>query len=454
LLYYYKALTRFGQIQSMEEKKEWEQLFDNKENYYRDIDEALEKIEKMKTDEMGIVLKAKLLKVRTARKKDEDPYRLLEALVAYAQEFAGTPANDTVLVKEIAGELFREGEANYAKRLYNVYVAHVTQSEIVPAELKAMAEDLLANGNADIAIPLFAAYVDKLIDTHQGKEFIMQEALAIIGRFADTGWQRGADPFFAEEIFAKIETIYTSDAFTGETQYLRAYNLEQIGEFDKAIMEYSKLIHEFPDYRDKDRIYFRIGVINAYMLARTEEAKTLFSKVANEYKESQDYYNSVYHLGLIHQWEKNNEAALQYYSLINDAGGSSEIFRLAQERTAEIKENKDIEYNLRMFLAAVLGKSEEVVSLQLNLFADRAKEYAEKAVVFRVNTYLFNSGCLQQAYTYLWSGQTGLNQTPLNQETLETRYQETGTKVVFVALVDPTGLVSGASEIVDIHNAQ
>lgn len=455
LLYYYKALSRFNQVQFLEESKKWEELFNNKNRFYADMGQALEKIGKMSGGDYEILLKAKLLEYKIAKKKEEGLSAIAAALLRLAQEFAGTPGYRPALIKDIANELLREGETSYAKKLYTLYVATIAQSAINHDELKKMAGDFLNEGNVDIAVSLFAAYMDKLIDAHQGKDLIMSEAFAIIDIFANTGWREGKDPFFAEELFAKIEAVYTSDAFEGKNQYKRAYNLEKMKEYEACVTQYLKLVNEFGDYHEKDRIYFRLGIINAYALRNIDEARTFLSKVVTDFKESEDYCNSAYHLGLLYQWEGKKEDALAYYRLIlekmKDVGEKKEIVRLAGERMRELEENQDLEYNIRLFLNAAVGPKINIPSLQLDIFAKHAKEYTDTPITFQVNTYLSSTGCLQQSYTYLWAGELGMNQHPFNDDKLETSYEEAGAKVLTVALVDPTGVVNGAFEIADVY---
>lgn len=460
LLYYHQALIRYNQIQLLEDEKKWEELFDSKDAYYADIDDALEKIKKMQVSDFGLALQSAMLEWKLTKKKNGDLFEVSERLFGLAQKLAEQQSGSLVVIKTVANELFGQGETSYAKKLYNLYVSKITQSDIVHEELKKMATEFFNENNLDLAACVYAAYVDKLISTHQGKDFIMKEAGDIIDMFANTGWAEGKDPFFAEELFSKLEAAYTSDAFDGPTQLKRAYNLEKMEEYGPCIREYLKLVNEFPAYQQKDRVYFRLGVLSAYVLADRVQAKTFFSKVVDDFKQSKDYLNSAYQLGLLEQWEASKEKALHYYNSITEEArkqGSEatlEIARLAAQRTDEIKNNEDIEYNVRMFLAAVFDSSEKIPSLQLNLFAANAKALVDNPVTFTANTYLSSTGCLQQNYTYLWSGQLGSELMPPNRQELTTNYKEPGTKVVGVVLVDPTGLVSATVEIVDIDSTK
>ena len=78
----------------------------------------------------------------------------------------------------------------------------------------------------------------------------------------------------------------------------------------------------------------------------------------------------------------------------------------------------------------------------------------DETIKFQTNSYYLETGCLQQEFTHLWSGQLGDNQNPFNQSEFETSYSDVGAKVVNVVLVGPEGAVDGTIEMADIHKRQ
>lgn len=467
ILYYYMALTRFKQIQFLEENKMWEELFGNRELYTINIEKNLIKANRLSKMLEPLILKLKFLEWQVKKDDEKASFQALESLFSLAREYSQTK-DDIKIIKDIADQLSSEKETNYAKRLYSVYVSGISKTDISNDELKTLADNFLKEDKIDLAISLYNVYLDK-INTSQkpeDKNIIIKQMFDIADKFTHHGWQEGPDPFFAEQIYKKVESLYGFEAFDEISQYRRAYNLERTKDFESCLVEYLKLLDKFSNYQDKDRIYFRVGIINAYEFGKIDKAREYFLKVVNpvrndisnginNYSQSLDYLNSLYHLGLLEHWHNNLEKAKEFYNLIlektKDVSTKPEISNLAQIRMKEIEENKEIEYNLRMFLDAVLNKKEKERFLRLELYAKAAKDYLNERVKFQTNSYFMNTGCLQEDFTYLWSGQLGTNQNPFNEYEFETSYQDLGTKVVNVVLVDSSGIVDATIEIADIY---
>jgi hypothetical protein len=150
------------------------------------------------------------------------------------------------------------------------------------------------------------------------------------------------------------------------------------------------------------------------------------------------------------------EKAKEFYKLIldktKDVTPKPEVATSTETRVKEIENKSDIEYNLRMFLGAALNTKDQKPYLQLELFARGAKDYLNDPVKFQVSTFFKDTGCLQQDFTYLWSGELGSNQNPFNKYEFDTSYSNLGTKVVNVVLVGPTGVVAGTIDMADIYS--
>lgn len=455
LTYYYQALARFSQIQFLEKGKMWQELFGNKDLYTKDLNKSLAEAKKLNQDLGPLSLRLKFLEWQIKKDNEKTSLDTLEGLFNLVQSYTKTD-NDPQIIKDIADELSKEKEINYAKKLYSVYVSKISKTDNSPEELKKLAQAFLAESKVDLAVSLYDAYLEKITALGQDKNSLIKQMFDVAEKFANSGWNQGLDPFFAERVYAKVESSYNIGAFDELSQYRRAYNLERIKEYENCFNEYLKLVNNFPDYKDKDRIYFRLGVLSAYEFDKIDQAREYFLKVANGYPQSQEYLNSLYNLGLLEQWQKNSEKAKEFYNMAlaktKDLETKPEIVNLAASRIKEIDDNKDIEYNLRMFLEGVLNKDEKRPPLQLELFADIAKDYLNESVKFKTISYLTDSGCLQQDFTYLWSGQLGTNQNPLNKNEFDTDYQDVGTKVVNVVLIGPAGIVGGTIEIADIYN--
>ena len=454
LIYYYKTLTRFSQMQFLEENKMWEELFDNKDLYVSDTEVDLEKAKKLSTSTDALSLKLKFLEWQLKKDNEEVSINTLEDLFNLTQEYAQIHS-DIQVIKDIADALSKEKQINYAKKLYSVFVSKISETGINQEELRKLTESFLEDDKIDLAISLYDVYLDRIINTQPDKSIAIQKMFDVAEKFAHSGWQEGLDPFYAEKVFKRIEFLYSIKAFSALSQYRRAYNLERSKEYESCLAEYLKLIDNFPKYQDKDRIYFRLGIFNVYVFNEIDQTKEYFLKVVSDYPKSLDYLNSLYHLGLLSHWQDNLEKASEFYKTIldkaKDIKTDSEIVTLTELRIKEIEEEKDIEYNLRMFLEAKLKEREEKKYIQLELFAKPAKNYLDEPVKFQTNSYFIDTGCLQQDFTYLWSGQLGSNQNPFNEYEFETSYQDLGTKVVNVVLVGPSGVVDGTIEMADIY---
>jgi tetratricopeptide (TPR) repeat protein len=321
-----------------------------------------------------------------------------------------------------------------------------------------IAEGFLKENKVDLAVSVYEVYLNKLAETSQDSSITTRKMLDLAEKFRHQGWQEGKDPFFAERIYEKINALYGPKAFDDISQYNRAYNSERIKEYGLCLQEYLELVDNFPQYKEKDRVYFRIAMINAYIFGKADEAKKYLQKIVDEFPNSQDYYNSLYHLALLDQWYNNLDAAKEKYQLIldktKDYTEKPEIVKMAQARLQEITDQKQIDYNLKTFLEAVLDEKqrENRQHLQLDLFVTNAKGRLNDNVKFTTSSYLMDTGCLQQDFSYLWSGNLGSNQNPFNSYEFDTSYNDdVGTKVVNVVLVGQSGIEGGTIEMADIY---
>ena len=454
LIFYYKTLARFRQMQFLEENKMWQELFDNKDSYIADLDRSLAKAKKLNTSLNPLALRLRFLEAQIKKDDDQALINALEDLFNLASEYAQTNS-DVEAIKDIADELSKEKEDNYARKLYSVYVSKISKTDISQEELETLAQDFLEKDKVDLAVSLYDVYLDRVTESQQGKNIILEQMFGIAEKFLHPGWQEGVDPFFAEKLYEKIESLYNVESFDESSQYERAYNLERIKEHEPCFLEYLKLVNRFPKYQDRDRIYFRLGILSAYEFNKVDEAEEYFLKVVNDFPKSVDFLNSLYHLGLLEHWRGEFKKAEEFYNRILESTKELEekpgIVTMTESRLKEIEKNKDIEYNLRMFLKSVLEKKEETPYLKLELFANSAKDYLVKDIKFKTSSYFTDTGCLQQDFTYLWSGQLGSNQNPFNEFKFETNYKNTGTKVVNVVLIGPSGIVDGTVEMANVY---
>jgi tetratricopeptide (TPR) repeat protein len=457
VVYYYKALTMFRQMQYLEENRMWEELFNNKDSYFEDLEDNLKTAKELATSVDPLTLKIELLEWLIERLDDEEAAKkTLEDLLSLSKKYINT-GNSLQLIKDIADKLFQEAEPDYAHKLYDIYVSNISRLVITDEEIKMLAEGFLEKNEVDLSISLFDIYLEKVLASKKEKNEIINTMVSIGERFAHFGWKEGLDCSYAEKIYKKVENLYGAKTLDIFSQYARAYNLERLKDYRACVEEYSKLLINYPDYQDKDKIYFRIGILDAYVLNKIDEAKKYFLKVIDTFKDSIVYLNSMYQLGLLEHWSGNLDKAKEFYNKIieatKDSKDKSEIASLTQTRMKEIEQNKEIEYNLRMFLdtALKIKEGETGSDLDFKLFAKPPKAELDNLVKFEITTFSKDTGSLQEAFAYLWSGDLGSNQEPSNKDQFVTSYQEPGIKIINVVLADLTKTTSSTLEIVDIE---
>jgi len=399
IILYHKALTRFVQMRYLEENKLWEEYFEKKDLYIEQLKIALERIDKLDKD--AIALKSKLMEWQLFKEDKEQSALLLDELFAVAKDFSQESEEKLEVIRQVAEDLFADKENNYGKKLYSIYVSKITDADISLERVKKLAEEFFDKAQFNLSVSLYDIYIEKILQNKSEDSIIpsISEMKKIAQKFAHPGWLEAPDGFFAESVYERMEKIMSRAVFDMKSQLSRAYNLERLKEYDLCVREYYNLLTRFPKYDEPDKVYFRLGVIYAYLLKDVPKAKTNLLKVMNDFSESVDYLNSCYHLGLLAHWSKDFEQAKKYYQIIlakaKKDSSENEITSLAKERLKEIEEKKDIEYNLRLFLTATLSEREQNYPMKLELFSRPAKNLIDKPMDFVVSSFTTDTGCLQ-----------------------------------------------------------
>ena len=219
-------------------------------------------------------------------------------------------------------------------------------------------------------------------------------------------------------------------------------------------MELERLIYNFPKNKYKEEAEFKLGVISLYTLGNREKGKDFLARVIKEGSDINYRLLSLYHLGLILQWEGDFKGALEYYRKISELDKERIPFDLKDAlsaRISEINSNFPIQYNLRTFLDACFGKSSSLrKDSKLELKVSPFNAHVGDEVTFSASTFLPSVGCLPQKMGYLWSGQIAGKKPPLDSSRFSIIYNQSGTKVINVVAVTPSGVINKAVAIVDI----
>jgi len=329
-------------------------------------------------------------------------------------------------------------------------VEKLTAADIKLDKLKQVAVNFYKEANLDLSESIFDAYIDKAVKSLP-KEKMVSELIEIASMFSYKA-KGESDMPYAEKIFAKAESLGGKEALNEEQIYLRALNLEKSKEWAKCADIYSELINRFPQSKYADRAQFKAGVISTYILRERDKGTGYFVKLS-EMNASAQSISSLYQLGLLSQWEKDYPKAKAYYNKLLEKAQSNftETQAMAKARLKEIEEGKAIESSLLGFLDNSLKEENSQfdmsrVSLTLNPY----NAAVDSEVAISSNALSGASGCMQVELQYLWSGDLGSVVPNSAQSGFPTTYKDTGSKVIFLVVLAPSGTLDRALDFADI----
>lgn len=460
LVYTYMARARMEQIDYWKKIKNWEGVYDKAAVLKEEIARDLETAEKLAKGDPELLLGVKYLRWREAASWNADASILFDELVASSRRVQDESGLGTI--RDIADALSSLEDKNLSRRLYEVYSEKLTQA-VSKEDLKNAADDFLLKGNVYLAKALFEAYLVRLSDT---KEAWAKEVVLAADKFAHRGAGAPLDPVYAETLYKKAFDAAGDAAFGSSSQYRRAFNLERMKDFDACIEQYSRLLSAYPDYADRAKVCFRLGVLEAYARRNIPAATAYFKKIIENFSSfpaGREAVASLYQLGLLSQWLKKTDEARMYYeellSRVVAEGLDPEkehLVFLAKDRLQEMDEKREMFYALKLFLegtfvlAGVDALGESVHTLHIDLTGRPAKVAAGEAVRFSVTTSNPQTGCMMPTYAYEWSGEIGSLSNIPNAPEVTARYETPGIKVAQVAVVGPSGLEGAGFEMVQV----
>ncbi|MCM8799995.1 MAG: hypothetical protein NC900_04655 [Candidatus Omnitrophica bacterium] len=447
---YYIALTRFKQLKYLEEIQDWNEYFNYGDDYRRQISEELKKVVDTVSSKDKIKLYAYSLLWQFYNEQDpaeesKVKRKLLETCYLYAQE-----SSDIEPIREIADIFLNYNNQTEASKLYQLYVRRLSNLEKDFRKIKELAQSYLDKSNIDLAIPLYDTYMERLLQ--QSEEDILKELLYIAKSFSFKKEGR-YDLVYAEKVFKKIEELYGREVFDEASLYIRAYNLEKYKDYNGALNQYLEFIKRFPQSKNIDEVFFKIGIIYAYSLGDLEKAKSYFKNLAEKQEFSVYVASSLYQLGLILQWEKDNSGAKNYYSeLLEKAKGDFEdLCNLVKERLKELDTDAPIDYNLRVFLDLSFGKDRIFERGFVDLKTDSFRIPKNKTIKIFASVSNLESGCMPIELNYLWSGDIYSYRPSNQQREFFISYLSSGTKIICLVLVTPAGFLDRTFLIIDVE---
>jgi len=448
---YYIALSRYRQLKYLEDNQSWDEYFSNGNSYRQEIIDSAKKAIDATSARDPLNLYARLILWQLHKDLEDALHeQALLDLMNAVLEYAGQ-VKDYQPIKEVADNLFSQGEKSKAKELYKTYVTKCIDANLSDDKLKEMAFNFYTENNLDLAQLVYDVYMEKISKLPKETAIPILIDIAKSFSYQDKG---PSDALYAENIFQKIEALGTKEAFNEGLSYLRAWNLEKIKEYISAKDIYLDLINRYPKNAHIDQATFKVGLIYAYALADIKNAKSYFEKLAQqEIASSSQGISSFYQLGLFSQWEGDNAKAKEYYNklieIAKDNFGDTVV--LAKERLKEIEGARPIEYNLKTFMDLSLKEENKIYDMtKIELNSSLHKVNKDQAVSIASVAHTASTGCMQATLEYLWSGDLGLSTPSTSESSFNTAYKYAGTKAINLVVMSPSGAIDRSFDIVDI----
>jgi TolA-binding protein len=452
---YYVALSRFSQLKYLEQEQSWDEYFSKGNDYRSDITESAQKVleSTQAKDELNLKTRFILWQFH-ASQQDAFSQQALASLMSGVQEYAKGPV-DMQLVKEIAAQLQALGEKAKAQQLYKIYADNLVISNISDDDLIKSAGEFRKDGNLELSETIYDIYIDRILKTLPKEEsgLILSDIAKSFSFAYSYANSFLPDPVYSEKLFQKLDGLGIVQDFDEELLYQRAYNLEKSKEFSGAKDRYSELLMRFPEGIYANEARFKVAVINAYVLRDIKAATEAFSALSGDDTAAAYRIASLYQLGLLSQWQEEDEAAGKYYGKLIELAKTDfpQTLSMAQARLGEIENGKPMEYNLKVFLDATFKEENSNLNMsKVDLAAKPVSAAIDSAVEFGSTAFAEQSGCMQVQMDYLWSGDLGAGSPSSKDPDFSTQFSEPGTKVISVVVMTPTGIIDRSIAIVDI----
>ncbi|MFH1339337.1 MAG: tetratricopeptide repeat protein [Candidatus Omnitrophota bacterium] len=401
---YYIALSRYEQLGYLEETQNWEEYFDRGEDYRREFIQEARRAVELASQVSPVSIYARCLLWRFhSDMLDEQQEEALRDLLSVVKQYSELPGADLSAIKFVADKLSGNGERLDSQKVYKIYLERLTAtlSENKEPNLISLAKELA---------------------------------------FSEDG--RG-NPFFAEEVFKKLQEINPDFVLDGQTQYLRAYNLERIKQYEEAYKQYGILAQQHPRDPHYKEALFKMGVICAYALADISSAQDYFTKLIKSFSQEPQAMYALYHLGLISQYQGDIPEAQRYYNSLKEKAEETsccdDLVNRANARLKEIEQGRPLEFNLRNFMDAL--KQGDVGASNVDIAAEHFKLSPQQEV--RISSFVLpaESGCMPVHLEYFWSGDLGIATPGSDQASFVTHYSGPGTKLIQLTVIVPSGVL-------------
>ena len=454
---YYIALSRYQQLNYLEESQGWDEYFAKGNDYRSQITEGAQKaLETLSTDD-PLSISTRLLFWQFHRdQQDTFNEQALNDLVNSLNEYA-KGGKDIQIIKVAADKIYSYGEKGRAKEIYRLYVNKIISSSVNDEGLGNIAAGFLKEGNIDLAETIYDIYVDRITkNLPKDKTIPLLISLAKVFAFSPVSGEDQApkDMIYAEKIFAKIEDTGGKNSFDEALNYLRALNLEKAKDYRKSRDLYLEFSSKYPESAHNNEAIFKVAAIDTYILRDRKSGNDYFVKLAEQEKLTAHSISALYQLGLLSQWDNDTQKAKAYYNkLIEKANGNfSETVMNAKDRLKEIEGSQPLENNLKLFLdLALKDENSQFDMSRVNLSISPYFSKKGAQVTINSNSNADSSGCLQVDLQYAWGADLGSAKPQANMASFPTSYKDAGTKIVFLVVSSSGSAFDRSLDMLDVE---
>ncbi|MBU4305302.1 MAG: hypothetical protein KJ893_06760 [Candidatus Omnitrophica bacterium] len=427
LLYidYYSILAKSLYLDMLEKKEDWAAYFNTLHSFDKEIiDTARQYLRESPSAENVIDMQYLAWKAYN-REEDEaaaaEAFKTLSALVVQYTE----KNNDISKFQEIAGFLAEAGKVTQMNRLFSGYKDYLLKTSAGRESIERLtgiAEEYFKEGKPEIARVVYEHYINLAL-TRYSQEDGLSAGRRIIERFRNHGFFPAKDADFAENIYERLESNFGTDVFDDKEVFARGYNLECLGEYERANEGYKQFVRLFPKSVFLPEVYTRLGILNLYKLAGDIAALAFWQKIIDEYPDSSYGPWCMYQTAMFLQWKKEDEKAAALYRRLADKEPRWQ--ELSQKRLKEITGRLGMERYERYPLD-ILFDPNHVSSIVLTLENEPMCAFTDKNMRWSATAQDFSSGTVQPLFTYQWFGDTGSSEAPGNVTQFTTTYSTAG----------------------------
>ncbi|MBN2119881.1 MAG: tetratricopeptide repeat protein [Candidatus Omnitrophica bacterium] len=396
-----RAEELFSKLKKWQDEKDWENFFTFRDSYEEEVERLAAQIK----EPQHLRLKAEYLLFRLkeflGKKSKKD---IFESFLSQVSAIKSATPKTLSFLKTAISELSAEPKRDIKRKLSSLYIK-ILKSSGSEYFLKSEAESFYLNEDLDNFVVLSKACLSLIEDKNQLKRNILN----LIGRTSCDGFNQQCAPYFAEELFDKLDKDFDF-SLNEDLLYIRGYNLERAFEYERALKIYEEFLKAYPGSLLFDEVALRSGFIYMYKLKDFDKAKIYFNKVA-----------------------KRNTHAAEQLEIINKDQALSEF-----------------DYSQRAFWD-FLSQEETCADGVLQVEARPFKAFIGEKIEIKSTSFLPETGCLAPEGLFLWSGDLGEVKITTNVPAFFTSFKKEGFKVLSLAERIPKGILGADAALINIY---